>query len=236
MPSFQVLVLGFLFVSFRPSQFRSHSCSTGASLLFRFRFFSGLSPFRPVSFVPFCSGSDYSAFCSSFPFLPVSASSVASSVLRFCFRFFGFPRSLPPGLPCVPSRFSVLGFLFVSFHPSRLRSHSCSTGASLLFRFLSSASFPGFSACLPVPFVPFGLLLTTQPSALSFPFFPFSPGGGSYGARFPLPFGLFPCRPSDSGTQLPAFPFSIRCLASQWLPQRLSLPIALPASSPLLSL
>jgi hypothetical protein len=67
----------------------------------------------------------------------------------------------------------VLGFLFVSFHPSRLRSHSCSTGASLLFRFLASASFPGFSACLPVSFVPFSLLLTTQPSALSFPFFPF---------------------------------------------------------------
>ena len=40
---------------------------------------------------------------------------------------------------------------------------------------------------------------------------------------FPLPSGLFPCLPSDSGTQLPAVPFSVRCLASQWLPQRLSL-------------
>ena len=40
---------------------------------------------------------------------------------------------------------------------------------------------------------------------------------------FPLPAGLFPCLPSDSGTQLSAFPFSVRCLASQWLPQRLSL-------------
>ena len=46
----------------------------------------------------------------------------------------------------------VLGFLFVSFHPSRLRSHSCSTGASHLFRFLASASFPGFSACFPLSY------------------------------------------------------------------------------------
>ena len=40
---------------------------------------------------------------------------------------------------------------------------------------------------------------------------------------FPLPSGLLPCLPSDSGTQLSAFPFTARCLASQWLPQRLAL-------------
>ena len=111
----------------------------------------------------------------------------------------------------------------LSFRPSRFRSHSRSTGASLLFRFLSSASLPGFSACFPLSFVRFSLLLTTQPSALSFPFFPFSPGSSSSGACFPLPSGLFPCLPSDSGTQLSAFPFSARRFASQWLPQRLSL-------------
>ena len=33
--------------------------------------------------------------------------------------------------------------------------------------------------------------------------------------RFPLPFCLFPCFPSDFGTQLSAVPFSFRCLASQ---------------------
>ena len=71
MHSFPVFVLGFLFVSFHPSRFRSHSCSTGASLLFRFRFSSGLFPFLPVSFVPFCSGSDYSAFRSFFSLRPV---------------------------------------------------------------------------------------------------------------------------------------------------------------------
>ena len=40
----------------------------------------------------------------------------------------------------------------------------------------------GLSACFPVSFDPFSPLLTTQPSALSFPFFPFSPGSGSFGA------------------------------------------------------
>ena len=59
-----------------------------------------------------------------------------------------------------------------------IRSHSRSSSASLLlslsgfslsFRFLSSASVP---------------VLTTQPSVLSFPFFPFSPDGGSSGASF----------------------------------------------------
>ena len=74
-------------------------------------------------------------------------------------------------------RVPVLGSLFVSFRPSLIRSHSCSSGASLLL------SLSGFSASLPVPFVPFRSLLTTQPSALSFPFFPISPGSGSLGAR-----------------------------------------------------
>ncbi|MBR5286993.1 MAG: hypothetical protein IKU34_00180 [Clostridia bacterium] len=37
---------------------------------------------------------------------------------------------------------------------------------------------------LPLSFVRFRSVLTTQLSALSFPFFPFSPVGGSYGASF----------------------------------------------------
>ena len=37
---------------------------------------------------------------------------------------------------------------------------------------------------------------------------------------FPLPSGLLPCHPSDSGTQLSAIPFSVRRFASQKLPQR----------------
>ena len=144
---------------------------------------SGFSASLPVPFVPFRSASGYLAFC---VFLSLSSClrlTVASSVPRFRSRFHGFPRSLQPGFPCLPSRFLVLSFLFVSFHPSRFRSHSRSTGASLLFRFLASASLPGFSACFPVSFVPFSPLLTTQPSAFSFPLFPISPGSGSFGAR-----------------------------------------------------
>ena len=71
----------------------------------------------------------------------------------------------------------VLGFLFVSFHPSRFRSHSRSTGAPLRFRL---RAFPSH----PLSFVRFRSVLTTQPSVLSFPCFPFSPDGGSSGASF----------------------------------------------------
>ena len=135
-------------------------------------------------------------------------------------------------------RFPVLGVLFVSFHPSRFRSHSRSTGASLPFRILSSASLPGFSACFPLPFVRFfsglfclhsaffRLRLPASDYSAFCPFFsllPVSPGSGSIGASFLVRKGLFPCLPSDSGTQLPAIPFSVRRFASQWLPLRLSL-------------
>ena len=49
---------------------------------------------------------------------------------------------------------------------------------------------------------------------------------------FPLPSGLFPCLPSDSGTRPAAIPFTGRQLASQQLPQRLSLPLSVPGRSP----
>ena len=113
-------------------------------------------------------------------FLPFHSSrfclTAASPVRHFRFRFRGFPRSFKTRFPVFSFPVPVLGFLSVSFHPSRFRSHSRSTGASLMLslsgfplpiRFLSSASLP---------------VLTTQPSVLSFPFFPFSPDGGSSGA------------------------------------------------------
>ena len=79
--------------------------------------------------------SDYSASVSSFPHSSRPRLTVAYPVRPFRFRFLAFPRSSQPGFPCFLSRFFVLGVLFVSFRPSRLRSHSCFTGASLLFRF-----------------------------------------------------------------------------------------------------
>ena len=179
MPSIPVPVLSFLFVSFRPSLLRSHSRSTGACLPLSppafplsLRFLS--SPSVPVlttqpAVLPFPSSWPRltSGFSSARLRLSASPSSTFSST-----RF-----------PVLPFRLLVLGFLSVSFRPSRLRFpqlfHRCFPSFPLpLVRFTS-----GLSACLPLSFVCFGLLLTTQPSALSFPLFPFSPVGGSHGAR-----------------------------------------------------
>ena len=72
MHSFLVLILGFLFVSFHPSRFRSHSCSTGASLcpLPCVRFFVGIFCLPSAFFRPLQPASDYSAFCTFFSLLP----------------------------------------------------------------------------------------------------------------------------------------------------------------------
>ena len=128
MLSFPVLVLGFLFVSFRSSLLRSHSRSTGASLLFRFRFSSGLFRLPSASFRLLRPASDYSAFRLSFPLFPISpdgGSLGASFLIRpACFHAF---------LP-IP----VLSFLqFLS--PSAVLPHSGYPSASafrLLLRLL----------------------------------------------------------------------------------------------------
>ena len=91
-------------------------------------------------------GSDYSASVSSFPSSSCLRLTVASSVLRSRFRSFGFPRSLLPGFPCIPSRFRYSASPYVSFRPSPIRSHSCSSGAYL------PLSLPVFSVPLPFPF------------------------------------------------------------------------------------
>ena len=56
---------------------------------------------------------------------------VASSVRPLRFRFLGFPRSLRPGFPCLPSDFSYSALLLVSFRSALLRSRSRSTGDPL---------------------------------------------------------------------------------------------------------
>jgi len=174
MPSVPVLVLGCLFVSFRPSLIRSHSCSSGAALL--------LSPPGCPHPLGFLSSSLLPVPATQPLLLPFRSTrprlAVASPVRSLRFRFLSSPRSLRPDFSCLPSRFSYLALLFVSFRPSLIRSHSCSSGAALL---LSPPGCPhplGFlsSALLPVP--------ATQPSVLSFPFFPVSPDGGSSGAVF----------------------------------------------------
>ena len=128
MLSFQVPVLGSLFVSFRPSPIRSHSCLSGAYLMLSLSVFP-----LPIRFLSSASLPVPATQPLLLPFRSSRLCLTAASPARpFRFRFFGFPRSFRPGFPCLFSRFFVLGFLFVSFRPSRLRSHSCSTGASLL--------------------------------------------------------------------------------------------------------
>ena len=161
-----------------------------------------------------------------FLFLPFSSSWLCLTVAFPMFRFFlsALPLSTLSSIwfLILLFRFLILGFLFVSFHPSLFHSHSCSTSASLLFRFLSSTSLPGFSASFRLSFVRLGRLLITQLSDLSFPFFSISPVSGSFDACLPHPSSLFPCFPSDCGTQLPAIPFSDHCFVSQVLLQCLS--------------
>ena len=102
MHSFPVPVLGFLLVSFRPSQFRSRSRSTGAYLLLSLSAFSLLFGFLSIASSP---GPDYSASALSFPFFPVFPGMVHSGAfIRFLFCLF----------PCIRFRFgtqpSVLPF------------------------------------------------------------------------------------------------------------------------------
>ena len=153
-------------ISFRlPPASISAAASSGSPLLSSFRFLASLGPrfhgfyaassrlsdLRCFRFLSSASvlDSDYSASVSSFPFSSRFCLTVASSVLRSHFRSFGFPRSLLPGFPCIPSRFRYSASLYVSFRPSLIRSHSCSSGAYF------QLSLSVFSASLPLSFVRF---------------------------------------------------------------------------------
>jgi hypothetical protein len=139
-----------------------------------YAFAFGLSPSAPLSFVCVPSGACYSASVSSFPLSSRLRLTATSSVLPLRLSASLLFRFRSARFPVLRFRFFVLGFLFVSFHPTRFRSHSRSTGASLPFRFLSSASRPGFSLAS-LSFVRCRSVLTTQPSVFLFP-----------SSRFPL--------------------------------------------------
>ena len=110
----------------------------------------------------------------------------------------------------------VLGFLFVSFRPSLIRSRSCSSGAYLMLslsvfplpiRFLSSAS-------LPVP--------ATQPSVFPFP-----------SSRFPLtavPAVLLPS--SVRPVSMPSFRFRYSACCNSFLRSPARFTAATPAPQP----
>ena len=238
MPSFRVVVLGFAvcFLSSCPASLPQpfHRCLPSA-------FASGLFPFPPVSFVPLGSGSDYSARCSSVPFFLASPH---QRLLQCPVPPLGFPVFHLLLRPVSRASFPVSGtwlpVCFLSSLPASLPQlfHRCFPSVPLsLVRFAS-----GLSACLLLSFVCFGLLLTTQPSALSFPLFPCSPVGGSYGAcRFLSSPTL---SSSDRPVSMPSFRFrySASCdsflrLTASWHRHFTATGLLFPARpSPLLSL
>ena len=127
MPSFRFCVLGFLSVSFHPTQFRSHSCSTGDHLSLSP---SVPSPSFPLSFVRFFSGSDYSAFAFSFPFIPASP----------CLGLSGADLSVSLPACCHAFRFTlVLSLPAFLFSASLFRNTGATSVADLLF---PARSFP----------------------------------------------------------------------------------------------
>ena len=112
MLSFQVSVLGSLFVSFHPSLIRFPQLFLRC-LPFAFAF--GLSAFHPLSFVRFCSASGYSAFCFFRSLLPGLASQWLFQCFGSSFRLPRSPPSLPPGFPCFFSGFRYLAFCLFPF-------------------------------------------------------------------------------------------------------------------------
>ena len=167
-------ILGFLFVSFRPSLLRSHSRSTGASLLDHS---SGINAWLPVPFVPFrFSISLLSLSVFLFHFLPGFASQLAAPVLLFRLRFpdpSPYPR---PGFPCHPSgsvysASCLFPFVLPCFAPTAVPQ-------VLPFWIAPRGSTHGFRF-LPVPSA---LASHYSASASSFPCFPLPPRSGFRGA------------------------------------------------------
>ena len=204
-------VLGFLFVSFRPSLTRSHSCSSGAYLMLSL---SVLSASVPLSFVRFPSASGYLAFCFFLSLLPVLASQWLLRCFGSSFRLPRFPPSLPPGFPCFFSGFRSLAFCLFPF----ILPGFAPTAVPPVLPFFSAFFRPLLFRAFSLPSAFFRPLRPASDYSAFCSFFsllPVLPWQRFLRCFFPLPSGLFPCLPSDSGTQLPAFPFSIRRLASQ---------------------
>ena len=139
---------------------------------------------------------------------------VASAVLRFFLSASPFSTFSSAWFPMLLFRFPVLGFLFVSFRPPLIRSHSRSSGAYLLLspsatslpiRFLSFASLPGLDYSASVSFrsassrlLPHSGYFRCSASAFASSVFPVPSGpvsraffpGSSYLAFCSFPFAL----------------------------------------------
>ena len=171
-------------------------------------------PFQTCFLSSACpSGSDYSAFCSSFPFLPVSA----SQGLPQCSSS-GFPSYVFPVLSRLVSRAFLPGFgtqLPVCFLSPFLASLPTAVPRVLPFCFRFRA-FPLPFQFLSSPSVP---PPATWPSVSSFPFFPLLPLSGLIGAASPLSLPCFPRSvPAGFPSVLSRFPYSAFCLFPFILP------------------
>ena len=112
-----------------------------------------------------------------FLFLPVSASQRLPRCCLSAFQLPCFSTSVPPGFPCFSFVSLYSAFCLFPFIPPGFAPTAVPPVLPLCSR---SRTFPS----LPFSFVHFRSVLTTQSSVLSFPFFPFSPDGGSTGASF----------------------------------------------------
>ena len=139
----------------------------------------------------------YSAFCSSFQPSIGSASQWLSQRPALASRLLRIFPFHPVWFPIQSFRFCLFGLLFVSFHPTLLRSHSRSTGD----RFFSPSSPPVPSRvcpCRSLPFVHVRFRASiTQPLLLPFP-----------SSRFPL----------TVGTPVPIFPPALTPVAMRQPP------------------
>ena len=176
-------------------------------LPFRFLTSAVSAFFRPLAF---------SFQLLSLLFLPFQPSrfcfTAASPVRHLRFRFRGFPLSLRPDFSCLPSRFLYSAFCSFPFVLPGFAPTAVPPVLPLCFRF---RAFPA----LKLSFVRFSLGSDYSAFRTFFSLLPVFPWRRFPRCIFPLPSGLLPCRPSDSGTQLSAIPFSVLCFASQKLPQ-----------------
>ena len=136
------------------------------------------------------------------------------------FNSLGFSPSLPPGFPSGTSGSAYSASLFVPFRSSLLRSHSRSTGASVLLRFLqllfpdlSLRPFaplpPSFvsSAVLPLPSRPFRIFATWS-LFLPFPSSTFRlTGAFRVPSALPFPSRFWPVLRFPPSLRFPTSPF-----------------------------
>ena len=213
MPSFQVPVLGSTdgFLSPFPDSLPQLFLRC---LPYAFTFAFGLSPSDQLPFVRFSSGSGYSAFCFFLSTLPGFASQRLFRCAISAFASLAFPVLSKPGFPCFLSRFLYSAFCSFPFILPGFAPTAVPPVLPLCFRFRASPALKAF-------FRPLSLGSDYSAFRAFFSLLPVFPWRRFPRCIFPLPFSLLPCRPSDSGTQLSAIPFSGRCFASQWLLQRL---------------